>query len=66
VIEAQVEGVLDRDRSAEAHASVHRELRAAFEQEANELEEILVPAHRDAVFGDAAESSHDAVVEGLV
>ena len=34
--------------------------------QAHELQEILVPAHGDAVFGDAAEAGHDAVVEPLV
>jgi len=63
VVEAELERVLDGDRAAEAHASVHRKLRAPLEQEAHELEEILVPAHRDAVLGDASESRHDAVVK---
>ena len=31
---------------------------AALEQEADHLQEILVPAHRDAVFGDPAEPGH--------
>ena len=39
--------------------------RAAFEQQAHDLEEILVPAHGDAVFGDPAEPGHDPVVEPL-
>ena len=40
--------------------------RAPLQQQADELEEILVPAHGDAVFGDAAETGHDAVVERFV
>src|SRR5207248_10324232 len=35
-------------------------------QEPHGLQEILVPAHRDAVFGNAAEPGHDARVEPLV
>ena len=45
-------------RAAEAHPAIHRERGAALEQEADDLQEILVPAHRDAVFGDAAEPGH--------
>ena len=58
--------LVDGERAAEAHAAEHRELRAALEQQADDLEEVLVPAHGDAVFGDAAEAGHDAVVEPLV
>ena len=38
---------------------------AALEQQANDLEEVLVPAHGDAVLGDAAEARHHAIVERL-
>ena len=58
--------LVDGERAAEAHAAEHRELRAPLEQQADELEEILVPADGDAVFGDAAEAGHDAVVERFV
>ena len=58
--------VVERQRAAEAHAAEHREFVAALEQQPDELEEVLVPAHRDAVFGDAAEAGHHAVVERLV
>ena len=54
------------ERAAEAHAAEHGEFAAPLEQQADELQEILVPAHGDAVFGDAAEAGHDAVVEPLV
>ena len=65
VVEAEREGAVDGERAAEAHAAEHRELAAPFQQQADELEEILVPAHGDAVFGDAAEPGHDAAVERL-
>ena len=39
--------------------------RAPLEQQADDLEEVLVPAHRDAVFGDAAEARHDARAQVL-
>ena len=60
------ERVLERQRAAEAHAAVQRELAAALEQQADQLEEVLVPAHGDAVLGDAAEARHHALVERLV
>ena len=41
-------------------------LRAPLQQQADDLQEVLVPAHGDAVFGDAAEAGHDALVEILV
>jgi hypothetical protein len=65
VIEAHGEGALDRHRSAEAHAAEHRELGAALEQQAHHLQVILVPAHGDAVFGDATEARHGALAEIL-
>ena len=65
VVEAEIEGAVDRHRAAEADAAIHRELRPPLQQQANHLQEILVPAHRDAVLGDAAEPGHDAVVEPL-
>ena len=66
MVETQGEGAVDRQRAAKPHAAIHRELRPALEQEPHGFEEILVPAHRDAVFGNAAEPGHDARVEPLV
>src|SRR5207237_338984 len=43
----------------------HGELAAPLEQQANDLQEVLVPAHRDAILGDAAEPGHHAAVERL-
>ncbi len=63
VVETQRKGAVDRDRAAKAHPAIHRELAAAFEQQAHDLQEILVPAHGDAVFGDPAKPGHDPVVE---
>ena len=40
--------------------------RAAFEQQPDDLQEVLVPADGDAVFGNAAEAGHDALVEPFV
>ena len=65
MIEPQRPGLLDRDGSAEAHPAVDLEGRAAGEREIDELEEILVPAHGDAVFGHAAETGHDALIQPL-
>ena len=66
VIEAQFEGAVDGQRAAEAHAAVHAELAPPLDQQPDHLQEVLVPAHRDAVFGDAAETGHHALVETLV
>ena len=55
-----------RQRAAEAHAAEHRERVAPLQQQPDHLQEVLVPAHRDAVLGDAAEAGHDAVVELLL
>ena len=65
MIEAQLERAVDRYRAAKPHAAIHRETRPAFEQQAHDLQEILVPANGDAVLGNPAESRHDAVVEPL-
>ena len=65
VVEAQFEGVVDGQRAAEAHAAEHREFAAPLQQQADHLQEVLVPAHRDAVFGDAAEAGQDALVRAV-
>ena len=51
--------------AAEPHAAERGEGRAPLQQQAHELEVVLVPAHGDAVFGHAAEARHDAVIEIL-
>ena len=66
VVEAHRHRVLERHRAAEAHTAEHRELAAALEQQADELEKILVPAHGDAVFRNAAEPCHDSRAERFV
>ena len=64
MVEAGVEGLLGVDRAAEAHAAEDREAAAARERQVDERQEVLVPAHRDAVLGDAAESGQRPLVEG--
>ena len=66
VIEAQAPGILDGQRPAEAHAAVEFEVAAPRQGQIDDLEEVLVPAHGDAVFGDAAEAGHDALVQIFV
>jgi hypothetical protein len=63
VIEAQRPGVLGGQRAAEADAAEDAQLLAAREREVEQRQEVLVPADRDAVLGDAAESLEDARVE---
>src|SRR5215471_21206805 len=65
MVEAECEGTVDGERAAETHASEHREFAPSFQQQADELEEVLVPAHGDTVFGHAAEPGHDARIERL-
>jgi hypothetical protein len=65
MVDAEREGAVDGERAAETHAAKHREFAASFQQQADELEEILVPAHGDAVFGHPAEPGHDAGIERL-
>jgi len=66
VIEAQRERVVGAQRAAEAHATHQGEALAPFEQQPHQLQEVLVPAHGDAVFGHAAEAGHHPVVQRLV
>ncbi len=56
----------DRGAAAEAHAAERRELRTPLQEQADDLEVVLVPADGDAVFGDAAEARHHAVVEVFI
>src|SRR5262249_11208605 len=63
VVEAQVKSAVDRNRAAKAHTAIHREVNPALEQKAHDLQEILVPANGNAVFGDAPKPSHHPVVE---
>ena len=66
MIEAERKRAVDRQRAAEPHAAEHLEFAPPLQQQPDELQEVLVPAHRDAVFGDAAETRHDAGAEILV
>src|SRR5918911_1654959 len=60
VVEAVGERFIDAERAAEAHAAEHGELAPPLQQKANQLQEVLVPAHRDAVLRDAAKARHHA------
>ena len=66
VIEPEREGAFGIDRAAETHAAKQREALAAFDQQSNDFEEVLIPAHRDAILGDAAKAGHHARFERLV
>src|SRR5215471_13298107 len=66
VIETEIEGAIDGNGAAEADAAIHGEFAAALNQKARDFQEILVPSDGDAVFGDAAETCHHAVVERFV
>jgi hypothetical protein len=56
VVEAQVPAVVERQRAAHAHAVEEPELLAAHQHDVVQVQEVLVPAHGDAVLGDAAEA----------
>jgi len=63
VIEAQLKGPVDRDRAAKTDPAIHREMCPALEQEAHDLQEVLIPADGDPIFGNPAKARHDPVVE---
>ena len=65
MVETPFERLVEPERAAEAHAADHGEGRAPLQQQAHDLEEVLVPAHGDAVFGDAAEAGHDPLRQVL-
>ncbi len=56
-------GLVERQRAAEADAAVDAEARPPRQGEVDERQEVLVPAHGDAVLGDAAEAFEHARVE---
>ena len=64
MIESQVPGIIQRQSAAEADAVVEAEFLAPHQQQVVDVEEILVPADRDAVLGDAAEAKDGAALEG--
>ena len=66
MVKAELPGVVNAQCATEAHAADQRELIAPLEQQAHDLQEILVPAHRDAVFGHAAEAGNRAGIEVFV
>ena len=63
VVEPGVEGLLGRQRAPEAHAPEDLETAAARERQVDQRQEVLVPAHRDAVLRHAAEAGERALVE---
>ena len=58
-----IECVVDRDRAAEPRSPVKAEMGPARQVQMEDVEERLVPAHGDAVLGDAAESGRHPLVE---
>ena len=66
VIESHFKRALNRQRAAEAHAAKHGELLPPLQQQPDDFQEILVPADRDAILGNAAESRHHPIVERLI
>jgi hypothetical protein len=66
VIDAVTPHLVERERPAEADAAVDLQASAAREREVDQREEVLVPAHGDAVLGHAAESLEHALVERAV
>ena len=58
--------VLERERAAEADAAEDPDACAPREREVDQEQEVLVPAHGDAVLAHAAEPAADAVGERLL
>src|SRR5260370_27504525 len=65
MVEAECKSAVDCERAAEAHATEHCKFTAPFQQQTDELEEVFVPAHGDAVLGNPAEAGHHASIERL-
>ena len=57
---------VDRQRAAEAHAAVDLQLVAPRQRQVDQRQEVLVPAHGDAVLGHAAEAFEHALVERTI
>ena len=62
VIDAVRPRLVERQRAAEADAAVDLELLAARQRQVDQRQEVLVPAHRDAVLRHAAEALEHALV----
>src|SRR5260370_40353592 len=58
-----IERILDRQRASEPYAAVDLDVLLPLQSDPNNFQEVLVPADRDAVFGNAAESCQDPVVQ---
>src|SRR5512134_2825132 len=65
MVKAVGESFFDGQRAAEAHAAEHGELRSPLEKKADDLEEVLIPTHRNAVLRHAAKPGHHAALERL-
>src|SRR5207244_3603710 len=59
VIEAEREGTRSIQSAAETHATEESEALAPLEQQANQLEKVLVPTNGDPILGDSAERSEE-------
>ena len=66
VIEAHRERAFHVDRPAEAHPAEHREALPSLDDQTQDLEKILVPAHRNSILRYAPEPGHHALIERLV
>ena len=62
MIETELERIRGSQRAAETDAAEQRKLAAPLDKQPHHFEEVFVPAHRDAVFGDAPEARHHPLV----
>src|SRR5262249_60804665 len=63
VTEPQPPRVFDRESPTKPHTAIHAKRVTTGKSQVKQCEKILVPANRDAVFGNTAESLENAVIK---
>lgn len=63
MIKTQRPGIFQGDGTAQSHATEDLKAGTPRQGQINELEKILVPAHRDAIFGYTAKTQQNPVIQ---
>ena len=66
MIKAHVPGIIDGECAAKTDTAESAKGLAPYQRDVNNFQEVFIPAHGDAVFGDAAKTGQNALVQMLV
>ena len=66
MVEAHGKRIFKRNGATKTYTTKQCKLPTAFKQQANQLQEIFIPPHRNAVFSNTAKTRHGTRIERLM